>query len=180
MVVRERGGWTLLESAILLCVVGVVLAVFVPTFMSRLALSKVSEATLNLADMEQRLSAYYDTAEGDAGGRRAKHCLPVLTGPVPADIPRAAVAANFGKADDPSTAGFRAIGFAPKASVRYRYTLAPRMAGCGLDANAAATLTAEGDLDADGRPSLFERTVKGSGRGGLVPTGILRIVDRLE
>lgn len=176
----DRGGWTLLESAILLCVVGVVLAVFVPTFISRLTLSKVSEATLNLSDMERRLAAYYDTAEGDAGGRRARHCLPVLTGPVPVDVPRSAVTPDFAKADDPNSAGFRAIGFAPTPPVRYRYTLAPRMAGCGLDANAEAVLTAEGDLDADGRTSRFERTLKGHATGGLVPTGILRVVDRLE
>jgi hypothetical protein len=41
-------------------------------------------------------------------------------------------------------------------------------------------LRAEGDLDADGKLSLFERRAISTEEGDLVPHGVLRVQNRIE
>jgi hypothetical protein len=76
-----------------------------------------------------------------------------------------------------------ALGFAPDRPLRYRYTFLPVKEGCNLESENGRpilVLRAEGDLDGDGKLSLFERRAISTEDGELVPTGVLRVQSRVE
>jgi len=91
---------------------------------------------------------------------------------------------QFGAPETPGSATWRAIGYEPSSPIRYRYSLIAAKAGCGIapakgHADAVVTLRAEGDLDADGTLSRFERRVNvDDGEPVLDP--MLDVRDRLE
>jgi len=180
---RARSGVTLVEAALVVCIVGVLLAVFVPTFIRELRTSKISEASTQLASLHRASAAYYATRHRDGDGPRRVRCLPVEAGPVPADTSTAPVEVDF---EDEGLAGFEtfsALGFAPDRPLRYRYSFLPIKDGCDLlpqDGRPLLTLRAEGDLDGDGKLSLFERQATANESGELIPVGVLRIHDRTE
>ena len=55
---RGRPRLSLLEAALLLCIVGTVVAVFVPTFMDRVRTNKIIEASELLQELSDRTAAY--------------------------------------------------------------------------------------------------------------------------
>jgi len=55
---RKLEGLTLVEAAAVVCVVGIVLAVFIPSFLRELRTSKTSEATEHLELLYQRSTKY--------------------------------------------------------------------------------------------------------------------------
>jgi Tfp pilus assembly protein PilE len=180
--VKRRAGMTLVEASAIVCVAGVLVAVFVPTFARHLHTSKTAEASEQLAELHRLSAAYYAARHTGADGHVRQRCLPEAAGPAPALPTTDPVAVDFAAATTPGAATWSALGFAPADPTRYRYTLTPAMVGCDVTARGRAhvlVLTAEGDLDGDDVRSRFERraTVRGD---DLVPTGVLIVSERVE
>lgn len=182
---RQLEGFTLVELAALVCLVGIVLAVFIPTFVRELRTSKTSEATDNLRILHQRAAAYFverhRPEEGE--GPTQTRCLPPTAGPAPRVPTEDAHEVDFQSDDTPGHVTWRALGFAPDLPVRYSYTFEPTAPGCGLrspENTYLLTIRAEGDLDDDGERSIFERRARATDDGELVPSDVLYIRDRVE
>jgi hypothetical protein len=172
----------LLETALIVCLAGIVLAVFLPAFFRAMRTSKVAEASGELARMHRATAAYYGARHGP---RRSEstHCLPAAAGPTPAAPSVDPVGVDFAAETTPGASTWAALGYAPEDAIRYRYTFAPVKDGCDLGATPGRSLVvlrAEGDLDGDGKLSLFEREITVNDAGELVPRGILRVQDRVE
>ena len=167
-----------METAIVVCVVGSVLAIFVPSFLGHLRTSKVEEPPLLLAELHDRLAAYYEARH--EGGR---HCLPAGTAPSPAETSESARVVDFVAADAPGRDTFEALGFVTERPIRYRYEVLPRRSGCGITIEPGHTLftvRATGDLDDDEVLGTYERRATVDANGRVIPSGILRIDDPVE
>lgn len=169
---------SLIEAALLLCITGIVLAVFVPTFLRRVRTNKISEAAELLQELSDRTAAYYATSW--ATGKR--HCLPPGAGPTPSAPTVDPAKVDFFAEEQAGHATWEALGFQPDRPVRYSYTYTPTRVGCdliGSDNAGAVTLRAEGDLDGDLVRSTFERqaTIEAD---GLRPTDALHVRQRTE
>jgi hypothetical protein len=180
---RRAAGLALVEAALLLCLVGILLAVGAPAFVRGLRTSKTAEAPEELERMFAAVAAYYATPQPTPSGKRLG-CLPVAAGPTPAEASMEPASVVFGAPETPGSATWRAIGYEPLGPVRFRYSLLPAVDGCGVqskDARAQTVLTlrAEGDLDGDGVLSRFERNA-GARDGELVLEPLLVAHDRIE
>lgn len=178
----SRAGLSLVESAALFGLTGVVLAVFVPAFIDQLRLSKVSEATEQLAALHTATAAYYAT-EHRVDGKLRRMCLPESAGPTPASPAVYPMDTEFADKDTPGNATWQALGLA-SAQVRFSYSVIVASPGCGPRENPPrplVTFRAEGDLDGDGVRSTLERTATASSnQSALVPGPILRVSQRVE
>jgi type II secretory pathway pseudopilin PulG len=175
----RRAGFSALEISAAVSVVGTLLAVAVPTLTRTIQVSKVAEASQQLEALYRGAAAYYAVARRVEGGRTA-HCLPAPAGPTP-EVPAVSpVAVDFAQSKGAST--WAALGFAPSAPLRFRYTFAPEVSGCALEHSSAPVLTlrAEGDLDGDGHYSVFERRAAILPKGQLRAEPVLHIDDRVE
>lgn len=175
---RSRQGLTLVETAIVVCVVGSVLAIFVPTFLDHLRTSKTEEPPLLLGELFDRTKAYYEDRQADG-----RWCLPAQAGPAPADTSEEPKEYDFVASGAPGRETFEAIGFTTERPIRYRYELIPRRAGCGIDiepGHILYTVRATGDLDGDGVLSTYERRATVDDDGRVVPSGILHIDHPVE
>jgi len=180
---RGSEGLTLVETALVVSVVGVVLAVFVPTFISRLETSKIAEAAEQLADLHMKSAAYFDTPHRAPNRATKLSCLPEPAGPAPQEPSTERVIVDFTHEAIEGHGTFDALGYRPEVGLRYRYTFEPEEAGCGLvnpESGALLVLRAEGDLDGDGDLSVFERHARVDDNGRLVPVGALFVRDRVE
>ncbi len=178
-----RAGVTLVEAALVVCVAGVLLAVFVPTFIRELRTSKIGEASNQLAAMHEASAAYYATRHRVEGGIRRTRCLPPAAGPTPSEPSQDPIVVDFTDEELPGRETFAALGWAPERGLRYRYSFSPVKDGCDLlpqGDRALLTLRAEGDLDGDGKLSLFERQASANEEGELIPIGVLRVQSRTE
>ena len=180
---RRIEGLTVVEAAVVVCFVGVILAVFVPTFVAELSTSKLTEAPDRLAELHRRAASYYAARRRTEDGL-LRHCLPPKAGPTPLLPSADPVTTAFDAEDSRGAATWAALGFLPSEAMRFSYAFLPRQTGCGLrssaDGQAILVLRAEGDLDGDGRRSVFERRARVDDRGELVPMGILEVRDRVE
>jgi type II secretory pathway pseudopilin PulG len=177
-----RSGFTLLEAALVVSITGMVLAVAVPTFVRTLETSKAAEASEQLATLFRNSAAYYAVARPTTGPKLA-YCLPAAAGPAPLLASVNPVPVDFGAADTPGSPTWRALEFAPKEALRYRYTFLPHGPSCLIDEPiqpSTLTLRAEGDLDGDGTLSRFERRGQLRAFGVLEPDKLLHITDRIE
>ncbi|MFW6067478.1 MAG: pilus assembly FimT family protein [Myxococcota bacterium] len=176
-------GLTFVEVALLIAVVGSLLAVFVPTFVAHLRSSKTAEAAEQLARLHEHAAAYFLRAHPQDSGIMGWQCLPEAAGPAPAEPSEDPVPVDFTDPEMPGHATWQALGWQPEERLRYRYTFAPEQAGCGLrapDGEPVLTLRAEGDLDGDGTLSTFERLATVSKHGELIPAGVLFVRNRME
>lgn len=180
---RAREGATLLQVALIVFVAGTVLAAFLPTFVRELRLSKVSEASENLARMHASAAAYFAMEHTTERGT-STHCLPPPAGPTPAAPSVEPIEVDWGDASTLDGETWSALGFAPARPVRFSYVFEPSADGCGLrspEGTYLVTFRANGDLDGDGERSVFERRAAADPRSGeLVPLGILYSRDRVE
>ncbi len=178
--VKRRDGMTLVEACAIVCIVGVLLAVFLPTFVRHVHTSKTAEASEQLAELHRLSAAYYAARHAGADGHVRQRCLPLSAGPAPATPTADPVAVDFSATETPGAATWRAIGFAPADPTRFRYTLTTTVDGCDVGAmTRGVTFVAEGDLDGDGVRSRFER--RAAVRGDeFTPTGVLVVHDRVE
>ena len=168
----------MIEGALLLCLLAVVLAIFVPTFMRRVRTNKISEASELLAQMSRGAQAYY----GAAWSSSNRDCLPPSAGPTPESPTVDPQMVDFWSEDTPGHATWKAFGFQPERPIRFSYRYTTSRHGCGLresDEGVAATFRAEGDLDGDGVLSTFERRAS-IGPDGLTPADSLLVHQRIE
>jgi len=180
---RTTSGLTLVELALLLSLLGVVLAVGIPAFVRGLRTSKAAEAPDELQRMFAAVSTYYETPQATPDGKRV-HCVPEPAGPTPEKPSIDPVEVKFTAPETPGAATWRALDYSPAGPVRYRYSLLPNRAGCGLAPTDARTrilltLRAEGDLDGDGVLSRFERSVT-LRDGEIVLEPLLVVQERVE
>ncbi|MCA9610926.1 MAG: hypothetical protein H6719_02175 [Sandaracinaceae bacterium] len=183
MSVRNRRGLSLVEAALIVCLVGIVLAVFIPTFVRELRTSKTSEAVDNLALLSRQTAAYFVTPQPREDGPAMLRCLPPTAGPTPRLPTEEPEEVDFQAEDTPGHETWAALGFHPTDGVRYAYTFEPTASRCGLrspEGSYLVTLRAEGDLDGDGERSLFELRLRAEDSGDLVEEGILYVRDRAE
>ncbi|MGB3049548.1 MAG: type II secretion system protein [Polyangiales bacterium] len=169
---------SLIEVGLVLCIFGIVLAVFVPTFVRRVRINKISEASELLQEMSDRASAYYATSW--ANGKR--FCLPPSAGPTPTVPTADSAQVDFAAEEQSGHESWEALGFQPDRPVRYSYSFLPGQHGCDLvDAGdlRSVSFRAEGDLDGDGVRSIFERRSRIDGTG-LTPADTLHIHRRVE
>jgi type IV pilus assembly protein PilA len=174
---------TLIEVALLLSLLGVVLAVGVPAFVRGLRTSKTAEASDELQRMYAAVAAYYSSPQPTAAGVRLR-CLPESAGPTPALPSPKPREVRFGAAETPGSASWRALGYEPQGPIRYRYSLLVARPGCGPHAadsraDPVVRLRAEGDLDADAALSRFELAASARD-GALVLDPLLVVRDRVE
>jgi type II secretory pathway pseudopilin PulG len=169
----------MVEAAAAVSVAGIVLAVFIPTFLRELRTSKTSEAAEQLALLYRRSAAYFESThlpgapedeaaeEGDADeaddaeeGEGAAptpeleprtRCLPPTAGPTPRMPTREPERVDFTHEDTPGHDTWRALGFQPPRPVRYSYTFEPTASGCGLRSpEGTYLLTLRAEGDLDG------------------------------
>jgi hypothetical protein len=170
--VRTRGV-TLVEAAIVISLVGILLAVFLPTFVRNLRASKIGEAPAHLQTLVEGFARYYPENE----------CVPAAaaTPDAPSDEPNPVV---FQHPETPGFETWAALGFEPDRPVRYRYEVIPHIEGCGVrvpPGQVLITFRAVGDLDADGHHSTFERELTlDETTGRVVDRGLLYVRDRVE
>ncbi len=169
--------------ALIICVVGATLAVFIPTFLRELRTSKTSEAAEHLELLYQRSAAYFAARRPQEDGPTRTRCLPATAGPTPHAPTEDPEEVDFQSDETPGHETWRALDFEPRIPIRYSYTFEPTAAGCGLrspEGTYLLTLRAEGDLDGDGERSVFERRARANDLGELEPTDILYVRDRAE
>ncbi len=175
-------GLSLIESAALFGLTGFLIAAFTPTFVTQLRLSKVSEATDQLAALHAATAAYYVTTHRVAGTVR-RMCLPESAGPTPPAPAVYPIQTDFAGSDVPGRETWTALGLG-HAQVRYTYEVKVAKPGCGTrdpGPQAAVTFRAEGDLDGDGVRSSLERSAFSSAdQQTLIPGPLLRVVQRVE
>lgn len=175
---RTEGGLSIIEVGLLLCVLGIVLAIAVPTFRERVRTSKIAEAPEQLQILHQRVAAYY-SADWDSKTR----CLPGSAGPTPEKPSANPVAVSFYAELEPGAESWKALQFQPRVPIRFRYSYLPQASGCALDNpddKPLVILRAEGDLDGDEAFSMFERHGGVSDQGELVPVGVLQVARRVD
>jgi type II secretory pathway pseudopilin PulG len=199
----RRAAFTVIEVAVVLSLLGVLLAVGIPTFVRALRTSKMAEAPEQLQRIYAGAATYYAAPQSvtapiapparAGGGARTQsterppairsHCLPSPAGPTPEKPSPAPVTVDFADPSTPGSGTWRAIGYAPGTPIRYRYTLAPEHSGCDIDSSEPDSpglrVRAEGDLDGDGVLSRFERTAN-IVDGSLVLDPLLIVRDRVE
>ena len=177
----RQAGQTLVQTALVIAVVGAVLAVFVPTFFRTLRTSKLAEAPEQLALLHSAAAAYYGaTFETDTG--RVRSCFPPAAGPTPTKASYKGEEVDFAHEETRGRETWSALGYQPDRPIRFRYSFIPAKEGCGVRGGRAKidlTLRAEADLDADGRYSLFERNYAIVDHE-LKPVGVLYTRDRTE
>lgn len=173
-------GFTVLELAVVLAVVGIFLAAFVPAFAKNIQTSKVAEATFLLNELAQKTAAYYAAEHQDKNGLTLRHCLPSAAGPTPSLPSHTPVAVNFAL-DEASKNTWSALKFQPDQPLRFRYSVIPTQAGCDLPTKTTRVLLrAEGDLDHDKHYSVFERISIVNAQHELTPYGVLWTRDSWE
>ena len=174
---------TVVQAAWLASVGGVLLASGVPTFLRHLRLSKVTEASSNLATMHAMAATYFARTIATPEGP-ATRCMPRAAGPTPGRPSPEPVDVDWEAPETHDGETWRALGFAPDEPVRFSYSFEPVAAGCALRSDPGAflvSLRAEGDLDGDGERSIFERRAGvDPSAGELIPLGVLYVRDRVE
>ena len=171
---RSRTRLTLLETALLLSLTALVLAIFVPSFARRLRTNKIEEASALLAELSRATAAYY--AAHPTG------CLPPAAGPAPREPTPEPRDLTFAAPETPGQVTWSALGFEPAGPVRFSYEYLPSESGCGLreaEAPIWIVFRARGDLDGDGVLSTFERHAR-IDQGRFTPAEVLRVDRRTE
>jgi len=171
----------MVETSLLLAIVGVLLAVAIPTFMKKVRVSRISEAGEQLDRMYVGILAYHGSLQRpDAGPRMG--CFPPAAGPTPAVPTPAGVELDFGAEGVPGAETWRALEFSPRGVVRYSYSFLPAQEGCEVPDPVPPVIVrwrAQGDLDGDGELSTFERSAS-LDEGRLVPEPLLTAHRRTE
>jgi Tfp pilus assembly protein PilE len=162
---KRADGLTLVEVALFICILGVLFAVALPTFVRALQTSKMAEAPHELARIYAATAAYYATPQaavsppaptrapatrssrtssvGTAASALTQeqpaikrlHCMPGPAGPTPEKPSTDPTVAIFDRPDAPDSATWRGIGYEPSGPIRYRYSLLPSASGCGMLGN---------------------------------------------
>lgn len=119
----KQAGVSLVEASLLVALVGAVLAAFSPTFIRQLRLSRVSEASEQLAALHRGMAAYYEAPQVDDEANRRMRCLPEPAGPAPEKVGPDGVLQDFAGPSMPGHATWQVLAFGPDYPSRYRYTV---------------------------------------------------------
>jgi type IV pilus assembly protein PilA len=145
----RRAGFTMVELLMVVALIGLLVAIAVPTFQRFHLRAKSSEAATNLGSLRTAEEAYM----GAAGTYRATFPVP---GVIPGNTPEVW----------PNGTPFDDLGFRPEGSVYFQYLVSADNGGSGT-ALVRYTAEATGDLDADGVGSFwaFVRPLPGAVTG---------------
>ena len=140
---RRQGGFTLMELMVTAALVGVLVAIAIPNFLSYQARSRRSEAMTNLAAVGRAQKAYQ--------AERNEYHNSVTS------WPNSAMYGGLGTSkmpwDSEAVAEFEDLGWAPEGKVFYSYgTFTPDNAVCGCDL--CFTAAAYGDVDGNNSTQL--------------------------
>jgi type II secretory pathway pseudopilin PulG len=174
-------GVTAVEVSLLVSIVGIFLAIFVPRFLDELQVRKTTEAVTVLAQMHQRTAAYFDV-QRTIDGRSLRWCIPPAAGPSPPTPSTEPVEASFTQPGMPGRVTWEALEFQPPP-IYFRYSFIPEADGCGIRREVGVPLVnylAEGDLDGDGILSTFEASASVTMTGELVRLGGVRAIRGTE
>jgi len=155
--VRPRTkGFTLIELMIAVAIIGILSSVAIPAYLKYIYRSRTIEATMNLRAMYDGAVSYYVADHVDANGIVLPKQFPVNAGPTPPAIPGANK--HMPTVAEWKSPGWMALDFQISDPYQYQYTFI----NTGAAPNQVATLRAQGDLDGDNFPSLFQRHATGN------------------
>jgi type IV pilus assembly protein PilA len=162
-------GFTLIELMIVVAIVGVLAAVAIPSFVKYIRRSKTAEASMNLRKMYDGCVAYYVGEHADAQGNIANKQFPVSGPTVPAlGTLTATMATGKRYQSSPSEwkqGGWAALDFSVNDSQYFAYTFNNTSTGSGTGTDASAQMVANGDMNANGVYSVFQRDMHGTLEG---------------
>ncbi len=139
---RGRKGFTLVELMIVVAIIGILAAIAIPNFMQFRLRAKTAEAKSNLGSIRTTELAYFSEWNFFVADQPA--------------TPVADRTGNSQKANWDYTTRFSIIGFTAERAVYYSYSLQSAVAGTlFISQSAGLTMSAIGDLDADGSVITF-------------------------
>jgi type IV pilus assembly protein PilA len=161
---RQSRGFTLIELMIVVAIIGVLAAVAIPSFVKYMRRSKTSEAMMNLRKMYDGAVAYYVGEHADALGSIQSRQFPTSAPTTPT---LTQLTAQNGKKFQTQPAdwkigGWAALDFMVTDPQYYGYTF---VSNGQTFTSAQASMIAQGDLNANGVYSWFERDCFGATDG---------------
>jgi type IV pilus assembly protein PilA len=164
---RKVRGFTLIELMIVVAIIGVLAAVAIPAFLKYIRRSKTVEATMNLRKMYDGCVAYYVSEHADKNGVIANKVFPV-DGPEVPSLATLTATMLTGKRytsapSDWKQGGWTALDFSVNDPQYFAYYFHNTSTGSGI--NASAEMIANGDMNANGVYSVFQRDMHGTLEG---------------
>jgi len=189
---RKQDGFTLIELMIVVAIIGILAAIAIPAFINYVKRSKTSEAPANLKALFTGAASYYNSESSQqaliarsAGAVTTTRCV-AAAAIQPATIPGSQkFAIDWGAVGMTAEIGtWQSLQWQVSDPVYYQYQVTPEVgAGCGDMSVVGAhiyTFAANGDLDADMVPSLFELAVGLDEGNTLYRNGALYVSNELE